>query len=62
MRLAKTIGSVIIGLIIIHLLISYAIWDINPSNWTNATRGAAAFSYFILIYIIASIYIIKPKK
>lgn len=43
----------LVSAIIVHLTFSYARWDLNPVNWSNSVRGAAA--YILICAVIITI-------
>ena len=41
----------LIGVIIVHLMMSYASWDLNPSNWDEGWR-IISIIFMMLVIII----------
>ena len=41
----------LIGVIIVHLMMSYANWDLNPSNWNEGWR-IISIIFMMLVIII----------
>ena len=41
----------LIGVIIVHLMMSYANWDLNPSNWDEGWR-IISIIFMMLVIII----------
>lgn len=40
-----------IGPFLLHLLISYGAWEINPANWNERMRGIMTYPMFVVLVL-----------